>query len=1082
MHANQHPILPNPQTSFIGRERALAEVCCLLYDNRLLTLTGCGGSGKTRLALRIAECAARNVECRTEQLCTLYFEDGVFWVDLAALTEPELVPQAVARVLNLRLQGDQSLTNVLCEHLRQSDALLVLDNCEHLRQGCAELLAALFAAPCATHVLTTSREPLGIAGEQVWVAPMLALPDPRLSIAELQQVEAVQLFVERARTVAPAFTLHERNVEAVMEICRRLEGLPLALELAAARVNLLTPRQIVDRLDDTLRLLTRGVHTSQSRHATLRTALDWSFDLLIPAEQVLFTRLAVFAGNFTLEATEAVCAGDGLAERDLLDLLTGLVEQSLVMTTEQGDEMRYRLLEPIRQYAAERLRYTGEEPQWRQRHAAWCLALAERAEPALTGPHQQLWFDRLERELDHLRAALAWCAAAPERIENGLRLGSALVRFWITRGYASEGQRWLDACLPHEEHSVAPQVQVKALAARGRIASCQNHFLAARAYYERSLALARQIEYDEGVESALVGLGQTLWELGDLQAARSQLEEIVRYARPAQHLPTLGRALNTLGLVCMHQSDNGVARAYLDESLAVYLQLEDRAGSAIVLWNLALLAGQGGDFARARLLYHEALLIQRDLGNDATVADLLINLGALAVRQGEFKPAATYFEEAEWLYRQVGALECTDYINAGLGDIAFYAGEYEQARQYYQAALALFRSAGNQRLIARMLGRLGRLAGREGDLVAAATFSAEALELRSKIGHKAGLIFALEEEYGELAMAAGQPAVAARLLAAAEAARQAINRPRDPVENEPLQRLIARLQEQLGDAAWMAAWTEGLALTLEAASAYALERLAPTRVVQTRPELRVLAFGPLRIYRGERLLPAEEWVYAKARELVLYLLSRPNATREQIGLAFWPDASKEQVRKRFSAALAHARNALGREVEWITLTDGRYSIQRDAWFDVEQFEVHLGEARRLLQNGAPVERAVALLEEAVNLYQGDFAEDLLDGEWFVARRQALRQSYLDALLTLGCIQMQAGQTEQAIAAFQRALATDTYLEEAHLGLIRCYAGRNQRGHALRQYELLTQVLAELEATPSPETQALIERLRRNEPL
>jgi len=483
MHPDQRRItparhnLPRLRTSFIGREHATAEIGRLLRGARLLTLVGAGGSGKTRLALRVAEQSLAE------------YPHGVWWVDLAALTDPNLLPQTIAGVLSLAEQPDRSFTEILGDHLREHAVLLILDNCEHLRAACSELLGALFAAGCADDpqravgLLATSREPLAVEGEQVWTVPLLALPDPRASqsMAELQGIEAVRLFVERAQVVAPGFQVSERNAEAVAEICRRIEGLPLAIELAAARVNVLAPRQIAERLDDSVRLLTRGALGSDARQQTLRAALDWSFDLLSRPEQTLFTRLAVFAGSFALEAVEGVCAGPGADDPNpaaeprhlepdaLLDLLASLVEKSLVVAAEQDEEMRYYLLEPIRHYAAEHLRAGGEAARWRAEHAAYFLALAELVEPELHGPDQVRWLDRLERERDNVRAALAWCAA-DARAETGLRLASALPRFWRTRGYLGEGQHWISAFLDRAGADVAPQVHIRALDAGARCA------------------------------------------------------------------------------------------------------------------------------------------------------------------------------------------------------------------------------------------------------------------------------------------------------------------------------------------------------------------------------------------------------------------------------------------------------------------------------------------------------------------------------------------------------------------------------------------------------------------------------------
>jgi predicted ATPase/DNA-binding SARP family transcriptional activator/Tfp pilus assembly protein PilF len=1075
--------LPTAQTSFIGCEPAIATIKELLTTTRVLTLTGSGGSGKTRLALCVAH----------ETLAD--YPGGVGWVDLAPLADPALVPQMVADALRLREQPNRSFVELLTDHLCDHKTLLVLDNCEHLRAACAELLTALLQAGALGHVLATSREPLSVVGEQVWPVPMLSVPAANgyhaatpARLAELRQSEAVRLFDERARSVAPSFTLNAQNAEAVAQICRRLDGMPLAIELAAARVNVLVPKQIVERLDNSVHLLTRGVHTDQSRHQTLRAALDWSFDLLASTEQIFFTRMAVFAGTFGVDAVESICAGQGLERDELLDLLANLVEKSLVLATahatEHDQEMRYRLLVPVRHYAAERLAAAGEEPRWRARHAAWYLALAQRAEPELEGPDQAAWLERLENEHDDLRAALTWYAAAPDGSEPGLHLCSAIGLFWCIRSYLSEGQRWLETFMRQIDANAAPQAQVKAHTFLARIAMLQSNFPAARAHYERGLTLARQIEYDEGVETTMIGLGVILWELGDFQQARTHLEEAMRYSRSVRHEQALARALNNLGLVCMHQGDGKAARVHLEECLEINQRLGHKTGIATALFNLALLAAHSGDFTRARMLYQDALVIDRELGNRSTMADVMNNLGAIAVSLGEFAVATTSFQEAEQIYRELGATGDTAYTGTGLGDVAFYRAEYDVARAYYQEALALFREASNQRLIARVLGQLGRIECRQGNLAAAATLCAEGLTLRAKMGHKAGMVFILDQGFVEVALAAGQPLIAARILGAIDRARQELSRPRDPVETHQLEPLLAHMQAQLGDAAFKAAWAEGEAMSLEEVTAYALDNLSAATVVEARPELRVYALGQARVYRGDHLLTSADWTYAKARELFFYLLCRPSATREQIGLEFWPDASAEQVRKRFSAALAHARKALGRPVEWIIIEEGHYCIasERAYWFDVEVFESKLQAAKLLLHSDKPRQQAVPLLEEAINLYRGEFVEEFLEGEWHQPRRATLLRAYLDALLTLGGLHAEAGRTTQAIAVYQQALTKDAYLEEAHHELIRAYARLNKRSQALRQYETLTAALAELNATPAAETQMLIERLRLGGPL
>lgn len=1061
---------PKPQTSFIGLASTIAEIQRQLAQVQILTLTGSGGSGKTRLALRVAE------ECLAD------FPDGVYWVDLAALSDPGLLPQVVAATFSLREQPQQSFAELLIEYIRDRALLLVMDNCEHLGAACAELLATLIDAGAGLRVLATSRVPLAVAGEKVWPVPRLAVPsDPAtLSLADLKAYEAVRLFDERAQRAFPGFALNEQNIQAVAQLCRQLEGLPLAIELAAARANILTPHQILARIDDTMQFLTRGAPDAQPRHQTLRAALDWSFHLLDLDEQTLFVRLSVFADHFNLEAVEGICAGQGLAANTLLDLLANLIDKSLIVAVEAGEEMRYRLLVPVRHYAAERMRATGTEALWRGRHAAWFLELARRAEPELVGFDQACWLERLDRVYGDLRAALSWYAAVSDGIEEGLELCGRLGRFWLARSYLSEGRHWLETMLQKADSSTVSPVYIDALDVLGQIAHYQNNFIAARAAQERGLALALQIEYDQGVENNLVGLGHILWELGEFEEARVQLEKAVHYTRAADHFHTLARSLNALGLVYMHQGDANTARLCLDEGLTLFQRLGNQQGIAIVLWNLAMLANNEGDFTRARFLYQEALHISRTLGNRLTLGDILVNLGMVEAALGNFAAAIAYLEEASQIYEGLGATGDTAYICAELGDIAFHQANTVEAQRHHQEALGLFRQAGNQRLIARSLGRLARIACRNGELTAAAALAAEALQIRRTIGHLAGIIFALDEEYAELAVALGLPTVAARLKGAVESARQKLSRPRPPVEIPHHEAILTHLRGYLVDDALAAAWSEGKAMTLAEAAAYALDTLSPAAVAKPGPEVRIFALGPTRVYRGDHLVTTTEWTYAKARELLLYLLCRPHATREQIGLDFWPDASDEQVRKRFSAALAHARNVLGKGSQWVTLVDGRYSIDptRLYWFDVDEFEAKLHAAHNLLQNDGPPQQIVSLLDDAIQLYHGDFAEDFQESDWIQSRRISLQRAYLDALLTLGKLYVEGGHHALAIAVYEKALAKDPYLEEAHLALIQAYAQLNRRSQALRQYEALTSALAELNASPSAETEAIVEHLRQ----
>ena len=465
--------LPLSSSSFIGRERERSEVKRLVVSTRLLTLTGPGGCGKTRLAVAVADSLLKSSS----------FEHGAWFVDLAGLDAPLLIPQAVATTLGVPEAHDRPLSETLADFLQHKKLLLILDNCEHLLAGCAELAQSLLDACPHLHILATSREPLNLPGEAVWLVPSLALPDPQhpSQVKQLAKSEAIQLFVARASAALPSFKLVEENAATVERICRRLDGIPLAIELAAARVKLLDIGQIAARLDDSLQLLTRGSPAAAPRHQTMRAALDWSYQLLQPREQLLFRRLAVFAGGFTLEAAEAVCTDDSSVSQkteqtdtvrtsDVLDVLSDLVDKSLVLIAERepGEAVRYRLLEPIRLYALDQLREAGAEAAMRDRHLAYFVGLTEQAEQQLKSESQLPGLRRLEKDHDNLRMALAWSTQQAGHAVAGLRIAKALHLFWQRRGYWSEGRRWLtQAIANYDAHAGISITRRRSLSRKG---------------------------------------------------------------------------------------------------------------------------------------------------------------------------------------------------------------------------------------------------------------------------------------------------------------------------------------------------------------------------------------------------------------------------------------------------------------------------------------------------------------------------------------------------------------------------------------------------------------------------------------
>ncbi|HYM70819.1 MAG TPA: AAA family ATPase, partial [bacterium] len=512
--------LPQELSSFVGRDQERAEIVQLLSTARLLTLTGTGGCGKTRLALRVAaEVVPR-------------YPDGVWLVELAALTDPGLVLQTVASTLGVREVPGRPWLSSLTDALRDRTMLLVIDNCEHVIDACAHVIDAILGACPGVGVLATSREPLRIAGERTWRVPSLSLVGSGATVtAEAAAAsEAVRLFTDRAAAVQPAFAVTSQNAGAVLEVCRRLDGIPLAIELAAARVAALPVSEIARRLGDQLSLLNQGSRTALPRHRTLQAVMDWGYHLLSEGEQALLRRLAVFAGGWTLEAAEAVCPGRGEAPLAVLDLLTQLVLKSLVLMDEQDASVRYRFLETVRQYSAARLREWSEEPAVRDRHLDWFLALSERAAPEMVGSTQAAWFDRLEAEHDNLRAALEW-ALQCGRAEAGLRLIGAAWRFWFVRGYFAEGRGWLESLLRAGESTPAA-VRADALNAAGNLAVFgQGDYAAGRRFYERGLALWKQTGDGRGVARILGNLAFVAAGEGDPVAERALLDESLALRR-----------------------------------------------------------------------------------------------------------------------------------------------------------------------------------------------------------------------------------------------------------------------------------------------------------------------------------------------------------------------------------------------------------------------------------------------------------------------------------------------------------------------------------------------------------------------
>jgi predicted ATPase/class 3 adenylate cyclase len=758
--------LPIQLTSFVGRERELAEVTRLLSTSRLLTFTGSGGCGKTRLALQAAADALA------------LFADGVWLVELAPLTDPDLVPHAVTAALGVREEPGRPLLISLVEHLRPKHLLLVLDNCEHLIAACAQLADTLLRACSRLTILASSREALGIAGETPFRVPSLGLPtgEQKMSVETLAACEAVRLFAERATTAQPAFALTGRNAGAVAQVCRRLDGIPLALELAAARVRALTVEQVAQRLDDRFRLLTGGSRTALPRQQTLRALIDWSYDLLPEVERMLLRRLAVFVGGWTLEAAEAVCSDDGVEQDEVLDLLTRLVDKSLVLVEEQQGAARYRLLETVRQYAGEKLLKAREAEAVRDRHLGWFLALVEEASSHFGSMEQYAWGPRLATEYDNLLTALEWSRAQASDTEIELRLAGAMLGLWIVVGHLSAGRAALGNALARSNPATRTRARARALAAAGQLAGMQMDIAGARAPAAECVAIYR--------------------ELGEKRE--------------------LAYVLNALAVMAMHQDDEEAARSFQAESMALFRETGQSWDLAMSLFLWGDVALERGEYARARAHFEESLALLRELGDRRMGSSPLTCLGRLACVDGDYATARALVEEGLAIRREVGDKWNIAISLNSLGEVARCEGDYERAAPLFEEALAVNQELSDHAGIGWSLHNLGHVALGAGDPRRAATLFAESLTTRMQHDYKAGVASGLAGMAG-VALRLGQPERTARLFGAVEALLASVHAVLAPADKLVYDRDMASVRRQLDEPAFARAWSAGRSLTLERA-------------------------------------------------------------------------------------------------------------------------------------------------------------------------------------------------------------------------------------------------------------------------
>src|SRR5579884_2779546 len=770
--------LPVQLTSLIGREQQVTAVSALLRraDVRLVTLTGTGGIGKTRLGIQVA----------TELLDV--FPDGVCFVPLAPLSNPLLVVPTIAHLLGVDHQ--HTTPNSRAEHLgylkvflREKHFLLLLDNFEQVVSAAPDLTELLIACP-KVKMLVTSRAALHVQGEQEFPVPPLSLPKQAhlLASENLAQYAAIALFVRRAQAVKPDFLFTEANAHAIAEICIRLDGLPLAIELAAARIKLLPPQALLQRLSRMLSVLTGGVQNVPARQQTLRNTIAWSYNLLDAVEQRLFQRLSVFVGSYTLAAVEAVCGVFADGTDHILDGVASLLDKSLLQSTEQeGEEASLVMLETIREYGLEALANSGEEEITRQAHATYYLELAEKAEPEFGGAEQARWLERLEREHDNLRAALSWSleqGKARHRMEMALRLGGALRRFWLVHGHIGEGRAFLEQALA-ESGEVSAPVRAKALMTAANLAASQNDYDRTQTLCQESLALYQELGDQAGIAFSLYLLGAVSWTRGD---------------------PTTGRRL-------------------LEQALAIFRERDIKDQIAWSLYLLGLFEGIQGKYARAYTLFEESLALHRQMQHKRGIAFSLIHMAQLLfVSQHDQVTVDALLEEGFALARELGDKDSIAYSYALKGQIALSQGDLDKARSLLERGVKLYKEVGSLHGIAESLSQLARVVATQGNDSQAYALYEEGLAIARELRHP-GLIASGLEGLAQVSVAQGKVAWAARLWGAAEALRESVSIPRPPIEQNAYERSVANARHHMGEKAFATAWLQGRGMSPEQALA-----------------------------------------------------------------------------------------------------------------------------------------------------------------------------------------------------------------------------------------------------------------------
>ena len=1011
--------LPVRLAPLVGRQRELEDVVDSLLRSRLLTLTGPGGTGKTRLALAAAGAVSAS------------YPEGVCWVELAPLDDPRIVAQVVARRIGVPDCPGQDAAAAIAEYVGDRSMLIVLDNCEHLTSAVADLAEQLLGACHAMSILATSREVLGVDGERNWPVPPLSLPEASApaATAALAESDAVRFFVHRAQLVLPSFRLTEDNAPAVAQICRRLDGLPLAIELAAARMRMLSVEQLAERLDDIFAVLAGGARTAPYRHQALRATLDWSHDLLDDDERAVFRRLAVFSGGFTLTMAEQVATGSGIRPERALELLTRLADKSLLRVDHVGSDVRYLLLGIVRSYALERLAEASEEEAARGAHLRCLIGLVEEIAPRVDGGHEgpldlERELDRLDAETPNLRAALEFAHDGGDA-NAALRIAGPLGRFAYLRGHYREVREWMDTAVTAGADAPAA-LRAKALLGSGRLALLQCDYLPAVRRLEAALRLYRELEDAQGLASVLQVLGSVAREQGRYARATELHEEGLSIAEAAGDQWAIASAHGYLGFASWLQLEFERATEQCTVALHMFRKLDDVEGIAWSLLSLGTVARHQGDREQATALLQESRTLAERIGFREGIAWSLEQLGLLAADRGDPAAAALLRNSLE--------------IHHDLRDRWRTCSVLEDL-----AAIALAQSCPQQ----------------------AARLLAAAETTRNTIGT---VIAPCERAQHAATMTGTQAALSEEAFA--EAWQEGLLAQVDDLQADLAPRSTPAGPGPAGQAA---AWTDPPAApTGTRKPPAAADKPHAGTIAVTNGTLRIRALGAATVQRDDAAVTAADWGYAKPRELLFLLASSPPMSRDQVGAALWPDLSHQQLGNALHTALRELRRALG-DPAWVVYSDGRYRFNtaREHQYDVETFEQALAAAR----SARPAAAALPDLQRAVAAYRGDFLAGMAAGEWALGRRDELARSFESALLAIGRLHAAAGRYQPAAAAFRRAVAHEPLNETAHRELMNCWVHLGETARAVQHYRELVELLQEqVGVPPAAETTALYRQL------